>query len=208
PGRVGLLTEEASREKHGERAYLGVARHGMPNYFLAADPTAAAHAAAVATALWKRKRTRVDVKPHLQAQFNRNVELGWHKLNPTLTTKPDLSDYRFTDAHERDEQDNEDDYCGPAVLTTEDGSSFEVKIHVIATYQPTEDTVRWYGRVLPSEAQKRAHQRLNQPATIQVGDHAPVAALLTDADPWGGSQITGAGDAPYVIPLVEELAEI
>ncbi|MCV7191859.1 DUF4873 domain-containing protein [Mycolicibacterium brumae] len=94
------------------------------------------------------------------------------------------------------------------MLTTADGSAFQVDIHVIGVYQPTENTVRWYGRVAPSKAQKQAHQTLNQPVTIQVDGNAPVPALLTDHDPWCGSQITGAGDAPYVIPLVDELADI
>jgi len=199
-GRDGI-TPSSSVERFGTHAYLGVARHGFPNRFTAENADAVAHVVACLQALANRGCTRVEVKSHVQCQFSRNMDAGRAKLNPR---KAALADYEFTRAEDRDD---DEDYRGPALLIGADGRQIEVSVHLLAVFQPIENSVRWTGRVQQSDELSGLHRELNQPVQIRIGDGEPRPALLVDSDPWGGSHIVGAGEAPYPMPLADQLAE-
>ncbi|MDV3123891.1 DUF4873 domain-containing protein [Mycobacterium sp. 21AC1] len=186
-------------------AYLGMARRGHPNRFTVADPDAAAYVSACLRALAHRGCTRIEVKPHVQAQYSRNLDEGMVRLRRNARRKPDLADYEFTRAADREEDD--EDYRGPAVLIDDDGTEIEVEVHLLALFQPVDNAVRWSGRVYPSAELSGLHRGLNQPVVIRIGDHHPVEAMLVDQDPWGGSHIAGVGDSPYPLPLLAALAQ-
>ncbi len=197
--RVGRLTLADAEARFGVHPYLGVARHGFPNYFTVTDRNAGAYVVECLKALWQRQCTRVEVKPHVHAQFSRNVDSGLNRLNPP----PALADFEYTRAEDRE---GDDDYRGPAMLTGLDGIDVGVDVHLLAVFQPVDSTVRWSGRVLPSPALAGLHRNLNQPVTIRIGNNEAVAAVLVDHDPWGGSHIVGEGVSPYPLPLMAELA--
>lgn len=201
--RVGLLTDDHARTRFGAHAYLGMARHGFPNHFTVLDRDAETNVAACLGAVWSRGCTRIEIKPHVQAQYSRNVDAGLGRLRRKARRTPDLGDYEFTSARNREEDD--EDYRGPAVLSA-DGTEVDVQVHVLAVFQPVENAVRWSGRVQPSRALAGLHRSLNRPVLIRIGDNPPVDAVLVDHDPWGGSHIVGEGDSPYPLPMLAELA--
>lgn len=201
PGtRRGLLADDDVRA--GMRPYLAGARHGFPNHFTVTDDEAARYVAQCLGALWRRGCTRIEVKPHVQAQYSRGVDRVRRKDRRTAK----LADFEFTTSHDREEDD--EDYRGPAVLIGADGTEIDVDVHLLALYQPVDNAVRWSGRVQPSAALADLHRGLNQPVHIRVGGRPAVPAVLVDNDPWGGSHITGAGQSPYPLPLLAELARL
>ncbi|MGX7693340.1 DUF4873 domain-containing protein [Gordonia polyisoprenivorans] len=201
--RHGLLDINDARERFGAHAYLGVARHGFPNYFVAADRDAGRYAARCVAALIGRHSTRIEIRGHAQAQACRRIELRHERLNPSVGKRPILDDFEFT---HHDEREEDDDYRGPALIVDGTGATFDVKIHILAVFQPIDNAIRWSGRVLPAPGLESLHRAVNQPITISIGSRPPVPALLVDRDPWGGSHILGSGGSPYQLPLATEIA--
>lgn len=184
-------------------------------------------------ALKQRECTRVEPKAHVQAQFNRELQRksagtvwtaggcsSWYLddkgVNRAIwpdtslaywrrTRTADLSDFEFTRLSDREE---DEDYSGPAALIDADGNRHEVHVHVLAVYEPLENTIGWYGRVAPSLELRALHVRNNLPVLLQIGDNEPVDGVLVDADPWGGSRIHGRGAYPYPPVLDAELEQL
>lgn len=201
--RTGLIAADDAGARFGVHPYLGLTRHGFPNLFTVADGDAVHYVAQCLRALWRRGHTRVEVKPHVQAQHSRDVDTGIVRIRRKNRRTPDLADYEFTSARDREEDD--EDYRGPAVLIGDDGTEVDVRVHVLAVFQPVDNAVRWSGRVHPSAGLAGLHRTLNQPVRIRIGEHEPVDAVLVDHDPWGGSHIVGEGCSPYPMPLLAEL---
>lgn len=197
---VGRL-ETAEVSRFGAHPYHGVARRGYPNFFTVTDRRTAGQTARCLAALRDRGCTRVEVKAHVQAQYSRNIDAGLERLND----KPRLADYEFSRRSDRDEDDEE--YRGPAVLTSADGMSAAVRVHLLAVYQPVDNMVRWSGRVQPSPELTAMHRVTNQPVSIRIADHEPVDGVLVDHDPWGGSHIVGEGGSPYPLALAIALTQ-
>ncbi|ORA21765.1 DUF4873 domain-containing protein [Mycobacterium aquaticum] len=202
--RTGLLDDDTARTRFGAHPYLGMARHGFPNHFTVTDEDAARYVSACLTALWARGCTRIEVKPHVQGQYSRQVDAGIARSRRKARRTPDLAEYEFTSARDRDEDD--EDYRGPAVLIAADGTEVAVQVHLLALYQPVDNMVRWSGRIQPSPGLARLHRDVNQPVQIRIDGRPPVPAILVDHDPWGGSHIVGEGHSPYPLPLLAELA--
>lgn len=133
----------------------------------------ARYVAALVAETAARECTRIEVKRHIQEQYDRLLE--WNSRGTASswrrTRKPVTSDYEFTrvDAHEEN-----DDYRGPARLIGADGETIDVQVHILATYEPTENRVRWFGRVAPADELPGLHTRANQPVLLQIADNDPV----------------------------------
>ncbi|WP_458317828.1 DUF4873 domain-containing protein [Mycolicibacterium brisbanense] len=204
--RTGLLDDDVARARFGAHPYLGLARHGFPNHFTVTDDDAARYVSVCLDALRDRACTRIEVKPHVQSQYSRQVDAGIAHPGRKARRTPDLAEYEFTSARDRDEDD--EDYRGPAVLIAADGTETDVQVHLLALYQPVDNMVRWSGRIQPSQELARLHRDINQPVQIRIDDRPPVPAILVDQDPWGGSHIVGEGLSPYPLPLLAELARL
>ncbi|MBJ8346917.1 FAD-dependent oxidoreductase [Antrihabitans sp. YC2-6] len=240
-GREGRTIQQLWRD--GPAAYLGLAVNGLPNYFLVMGPNSGvgnqsvvfmiesqvAYIVACLQALSARECTRVEVKSHVQQQYNRNLQRksvgtvwtaggceSWYldkegvnravwpatTLSYWRTTRtPDLTDFEYTRLEDRDDED----YRGPAVLIDTDGYEIAVQVHLLAVYQPVANKVLWSGRVYPTTQLRELHLLNNQPARIRIGSNADVDAVLVDEDPWGGSHIVGEGVSPYPLPFETEL---
>ncbi len=221
--------------RNGPEAHLGLAVHGLPNYFVLMGPNTgvgnqsivfmieaqARYIGAVIRAMREYEATRVEVKSHVQQQFNRNLQRAsqgtvwtsggcqsWYlddegvnraiwpgsTLSYWRTTRAiNIGDFEFT----RPEDREQDGYHGPAHLIDENGDEFAVEAHIIAHYEPLDNAVHWSGRLEPSADLIRLRQRLNQTVHLRVPGGDAVPALLTDNDPWGGSQVVGEGVSPY-----------
>ena len=204
--RTGLLSDDDARARFGAHPYLGLARHGFPNHFTVTDADAARYVVTCLTALRSRGCTRIEVKPHVQGQYSRHVDAGIVRPHRNARRTPDLAEFEFTSARDRDEDD--EDYRGPAVLIAADGTEVDVQVHLLALYQPVDNMVRWSGRIQPSPELARLHRGVNQPVQIRIAGQPSVPAILVDHDPWGGSHIVGEGDSPYPLPLLAELARL
>lgn len=201
--RRGLLDEDDAHARFTPHRYLGVARHGFPNYFVAGDRDAARYIVRCLEAFRDRRATRIEIRGHAQAQVGRYIDLRQERLNPSVRKRPILDDFEFT---HRDERESDGDYRGPAVILDADGTTYEVEIHILAVFQPIDNAIRWSGRVQPAPFLDALHRTVNQPITITVEGNPAVSAVLVDRDPWGGSHILGSGASPYPLPLAAELA--
>ncbi|GAA1028488.1 MULTISPECIES: NAD(P)-binding domain-containing protein [Amycolatopsis] len=241
-GRNGRTIQDLWAD--GPEGYLGVAAHGLPNYFTLVGPNTGVgnqsivfiieaqvrYIVQLLAAMNRREHTRVEVKAHVQAQFNRQLQrksegtvwtaggcsswyLDANGVNRAIwpettlaywkrTRTANLGDFEFSRLGDREE---DEDYSGPAELIAQDGTRHPVQIHVQATYEPVENTIRWYGRVAPSPRLTELHVRNNLPVQLRIEDNEPVDGLLVDVDPWGGSRIHGRGAYPYPPPMDAEL---
>ncbi|HEX4904746.1 MAG TPA: FAD-dependent oxidoreductase [Acidimicrobiales bacterium] len=177
--------------------------------------------------------TRVEVKAHAQADENRRLQrasqgtvwtsggcTSWYlddegvnrAVWPGTTVgyrrrlrRADLADYEMTSV---DDREDDGAYHGPGVVIFDDGTEVPVVAHVLAVYQPQENTVRWSGRVEHHPDLRRLHRRAAQPVRLRLADHDAVEAVLVDEDPWGGSTITGLGQSPYPTEVEQDFAEL
>ncbi|MFB8004284.1 NAD(P)-binding domain-containing protein [Nocardia sp. NPDC056000] len=237
-GANGQTIQQLWRD--GPQAYLGLATYGLPNYFLLMGPNTgvgnqsivfiieaqARYIVALLAAMRAREATRVEVKSHVQQQFNRDLQRrsrgtvwttggcrSWYLdsdgVNRAIwpgstldywrrTRTPRLADFEFTRPEDRDD---EDEYHGPAFLSGADDIEYPVRVHLLAVYQPVDNTVHWSGRIDACADLARLHTVTNQTVRLRIPDRDAVPALLTDSDPWGGSHITGSGAFPYTHPL-------
>lgn len=222
--------------RNGPESYYGMSTHGLPNYFTIMGPNTgvgnqsivfmieaqARYISALLRAMIDREATRIEVKSHVQQQFNRDLQrksrgtvwttggctswyLDQHGVNRAIwpastvsywrrTRTPRLGDYEFTRAEDRD---HDDEYHGSAVLLDDDDTQYPVRVHLLSVYQPVDRQVHWFGRIEPTEALRQLHARTHQPIRIRIGEGPVTGATLADSDPWGGSRITGTGTAPF-----------
>lgn len=172
-------------------AYLGVARHGVPNYFTVTTKPQMRYVTACIRALADRECTRVEVKAHVHAQYSRGIR---PQPDLRILQRRNMSDFEF---NRIDDDDEDDDYQGPAVLVDDDCTEIEVQVHLAAVYEPLDNTLHWSGRIAPSDELRALHRTTNQPVRLRIDGNEPVDGLLLDADPWGGSHITGQGRCLY-----------
>ncbi|WP_205874217.1 DUF4873 domain-containing protein [Mycobacterium camsae] len=232
-GTSGRTIQQVWRD--GPQAYLGVATHAMPNHFMVMGPNSGVgnqsivfmieaqthYIVSLLRAMRDRGSTRIDVKPHVQQHFNRELQrrsqgtvwtsggcrswyLDGQGVNRALwpgstvsywrrTRTPALTDFEFTRAVDRERAD---EYHGPALLI-EHETELAVRVHLVAVYQPVDNQLHWSGRIDPTDALDQAYRHANQPVRLRIPGGEPVDACLIDSDPWGGVHITGYGRAPY-----------
>ncbi len=244
-GADGLTIQQAW--SGGVESYMGVATRGFPSYFTLLGPNTGTGNQSVVfmiesqaryivkriKAMRDREYTRIEVKAHVQADFNREMQ---HRSDGTVWTaggctswyldeaganrtiwpgqtlsfwnrarRQDLRDFEYSRLGEREE---DDDYRGPAVLTMADGTELEVDVHLLAVFQPVDNAVHWTGRVTANPEVAAQHVRTNQAVRLRIGDRDAVDATLVDSDPWGGVHIVGKGMSPYRMPMEKELAQL
>lgn len=227
----------------GPEAYLGVAVHGFPNYFALMGPNTGVgnqsvvfmieaqvrYIIACIRGMADRSVTRVEVKSHVQAQFNRDLQrdsegtvwtaggcdswyLDRNGANRVIwpastlsywrrTRRPDLADFDYGTAGD----DESDGYRGPATLIGDDGTEVAVQAQLIGSYEPLAGAVRWLGRVEPSDGVTALRHSAKQPARLRIGDGEPAEVQSLVANPWGDWHITGLGTFPYPHPMQAEL---
>ncbi|MFE3445307.1 NAD(P)-binding domain-containing protein [Nocardia sp. NPDC059180] len=237
-GRAGTPIQQVWRD--GAKGYYGVAVHGLPNYFLIMGPNSGVGNQSIVFviesqvelivrclhALFDGEYTRVEVKSHVQAEFNRELQRrsagtvwtaggcrSWYldhagvnrALWPTSTLslrlrmrRIALGDFDFSTADDREDGET---YTGSATLSTDDGTQITARVRLLARYEPVPDTVKWQGRVEPTPELARLHTQVNQAIRIQVPGRDAVDGVLVDTDPWGGAQLVGWGRSPYRIDV-------
>ncbi len=176
-GSRGLTIQSAWRD--AATAYLGVAVHGFPNYFLRQGPDSPVtgdqfrYIDACLDEMKRRGSTRIEVRRSAQQQFTQRARV----------TPPKRA---FDFAHD----ETPDIYDGPAKLAI-DADEHTVRARLTGHLDPIDGKYHWQGTVFGAtgELPKR-------PVTLTT-DTLTAQARITERTPWGSYSIAGVGTPPY-----------
>ncbi|MEZ0352031.1 DUF4873 domain-containing protein [Mycobacterium sp. pR1184] len=188
-GSGGLSLEHAWAD--GTEPFLGVAIHGLPNYFSITGPDVVGQTHYVVECLELLKRsgnTRIEVLRSSQQVFN---ERAHFQSTPPfrVTSAFDLSSGAADDAI----------YDGSATLTIA-GTSLPVRVRLAGRLDPIDGRYHWQGTLFGSPAQPLPNEALRQirTATLTVGERSATARIV-EQTPWGTHAVAGVGTPPYAI---------
>ena len=185
-GTRGLTIRQAWH--NGMEPFLGLAVHGVPNYFFVAGPNSGSQARYVVEFLDLIKHTaatRIEVRRSSQHVFNERTQLQPVLLDPVARVSEafDLSS----------ETVNDDIYDGVATLIWA-GSRRRVRVRLAGHLNPIDGNYHWQGTVfdhLPEDALRREHT-----ATLTVGERSAPIRIL-ERTPLGARSVAGVGAPPY-----------
>ncbi|UQX12105.1 DUF4873 domain-containing protein [Candidatus Mycobacterium methanotrophicum] len=175
---------------NGTEPYLGIALHGVPNYFAVGgpDPQAALHYVVECLRLVEG-HTRIEVRRSDQQVFNERVYL--HRPRPR----------GFASAFEVSspgEGVQDDTYDGPATLSSAETCA-HARVRLIGHVDPLDGQYHWQGTVfdlLPAELTRA------RTVTLVVGERS-ASARLTEETPQGTHSIAGVGAPPFAMADLE-----
>jgi hypothetical protein len=190
---TGLVADEPGLEP-----YLGVAVHGLPNYFLITGPDVAAQKSYLAKCLRimaDTGSTRIEVRYSTQRMFNgrtrsgRTGRINWRRVARHIRSAFDLSSHTAV---------SDEVYDGRAsVHIGEDGR--DVRVRLTGHFDPLDGQFHWQGSIL--EPLPRV-DKLPQPATMVIGNRS-AAARITERTAQGGYSVVGIGAPPFALAGVE-----
>jgi len=181
--------------------YLGVATHGVPNYFTVTGTGAVADAQVrYITECLKLMRltatSRIEVRHSTQRTYHgrgmpvRATASFWRTMGKRV---PSAFDMR---SHADVEADVEADvYDGPADIRFGDDDR-TVRVRLTGHLDPIDGRYHWQGTVfdaLPAEV-----LRQSQPVTLTVGDRS-AEGRVTERSSQGGCSVAGVGAPPYTL---------
>jgi cation diffusion facilitator CzcD-associated flavoprotein CzcO len=183
-GSRGLTIQQAWSED--ATAYLGVAVHGFPNYFMVLGPDSPvgdgetvidAQVRYILECLqWMRRRgsTRIGVRRSAQRQFTERARV-----------KPPRSAFEVS-SYDVDHEI----YDGPATLTAGAGSH-AVRARLTGHVDPIDGKYHWQGMLFGAEFGTGPG-----PVHLAIDSHT-TAARITEQTPWGSYSIAGVGAPPF-----------
>jgi hypothetical protein len=184
-GSGGLTIQWAWQD--GAQAYLGVAAHGFPNYFMLLGPDSpVGNRAAVIDRqvryieeclqrMERKGSARVEVRRSAQQQYMQRAHV-----------KPPASAFDLSSADTPREI-----YEGPATLTV-GGDEHAVRVRLTGHLDPIDGKYHWQGTVfgeLPAGSR----------AVVISTDAHRTPARITERTPLGSYSITGVGAPPFVL---------
>lgn len=186
-GAGGVTLAQTWRD--GMEPYLGVAVHGLPNYFFIGGPDPQAQARVVVGCLdLLNAGSRIEVRASSQQVFNERVHLSAPRHRPAASAF-DLAP--ATAMHE-------EIYDGAAMLTT-DAAQHQVRVRLTGHVEPFDGQYHWQGTIfdpLPDSVRKA------RTVTLAVGDRT-APARITDRTPQDRHSIAGVGTPPFALGDVE-----
>lgn len=200
--RVLIATDGAMPQGSGSKAlglepYLGVAVHGLPNYFLISGADVAAQKSYIATCLHvmaDTRSTRIEVRYSTQRYFTekrsaRAERIHWRRVARHIRRAFDLSSHIAVE---------DDVYDGRATVDIGDGAH-DVHLRLTGHFEPLDGQYHWQGTILD---QLTGVQRLPQPATVTIANRS-AAARVTERTSQGGYSVVGVGAPPFALEAVE-----
>jgi cation diffusion facilitator CzcD-associated flavoprotein CzcO len=181
-----ILDESAFAGPAGATAYLGLAVHGFPNYFLVLGPDSPVGDVAAVVEVQRRciteclnrmrrdGATRIEVRRSVQQQYTERARV-------TKTAR--AFDLSATD-------ESLDIYDGPARLSA-DGDEHSVRVRIAGHLDPIDGKYHWQGTVSGI-----APEFGSRPVELAVHEFA-VEARITEKTPWGSYSIAGVGAPPF-----------
>jgi hypothetical protein len=194
----GAVPEGGDRDALGLEPYLGVAVHGLPNYFVITGPDVAAQKSYIAKCLQVMAdtgSTRIEVRYSAQRTFTERRRSGksrpiqWRRVAKYIRSSFDLSSPIAVE---------DDVYDGPATVHIgADGR--EVRVRLTGHFDPLDGQYHWQGTILE---QLPGAEKIPQPATVTIGNRS-AAARLTECTSQGGYSVVGVGAPPFALEAVE-----
>lgn len=175
--------------------YLGVAVHGLPNYFLITGPDAAAQKSYIAKCLQvmaDTHSTRIEVRYSTQRYFierKRSEQVQWRRVARHIRKAFDLSSHTAI---------QDDLYDGRATVHLGDDAC-DVRVRLAGHFDPIDGQYHWQGTILE---QLPNTGKFPQPATVTIGNRS-AAARITERTPQGGYSVVGVGAPPFALDAVE-----
>lgn len=190
----GTLPASAPASAGALDPYLGVAVHGIPNYFLLTGPDTAAQKSYIAKCLQHLSRTdgsRIEVRAGTQRMFNDRRRRPGHRNGRYWRAVG----AKIPSAFEVQSPIEGDDevYDGPATVTV-DGRDHAARVRLAGRMEPIDGRYHWRGTLfigLPDV-------KLPHDVDVAVGD-GRARGRLTERTPQGGYSMTGTGPPPFAL---------
>ena len=200
--RVLIATDGAMPAGSGSKAlglepYLGVAVHGLPNYFMITGADVAAQKSYIAKCLHvmaDTRSTRIEVRYSTQRYYTekrsgRPGPIHWRRVARHIRRAFDLSSHIAVE---------DDVYDGRATVHIgEDGH--DVRLRLTGHFDPLDGQYHWQGTILE---QLPGVERLPQPATVTIANRS-AAARVTERTSQDGYSVAGVGAPPFALDAVE-----
>ena len=185
----GAVLDDADRDALGLEPYLGVAVHGLPNYFLITGPDVAAQKSYIAKCLQvmaATESTRIEVRNSTQRYFNENRprRIQWRRVAKHIRRAFDLSSHVTED----------DLYDGRATVHIGDDGS-DARVRLAGHFDPIDGQYHWQGTILE---QLDGTDKLPKRAIVTIGNRS-AAARITERTPQGGYSVVGVGTPPFAL---------
>ena len=199
-----IVTDQLRRGRENVVPYLGVAMHGVPNYFtVTGDDVAVSDArlryiARCLELMQRTASTRIEVLFSTQRAFhNRRANKPdtaepdyWQRMTELAPTSYDLS----SDVGIADEI-----YDGAATIAI-GGVELIARVRLSGRLDPIDGRYHWQGTIfdsLPDEALKQSQQ-----VSVTIGDGS-AQGRITERTPQGGYSVAGVGAPPYALGDIE-----
>lgn len=173
--------------------YLGVAMHGLPNYFLITGPDTRGQRQYIDECLALMARcgsTRIEVRGSTQRVFNdrgASRSTDWRRMRKHMLSAFDLTSATGVE---------DVVYDGPAVVGDNER---EVRVRLTGHLDPIDGRYHWQGMVfeaIPDDARER-----QQPLHITIGGRT-AQARITERTPWDSYSVAGVGEPPFALPAL------
>jgi hypothetical protein len=180
-GAGGLTLQQIWRD--GTEPYLGVALHGLPNYFVVGGPEFDAALRRIAQCLDLVKgQARIEVRRSTQHVFNERIHL--HRPSHRVSASAfDLSSAIGV---------HDEMYEGPAILTGAE-SYQQVRVRLSGHIEPVDGHYHWQGMIFDQIPDCLARARA---VSLTVGERS-APARITEKTPQGTYSIAGVGAPPF-----------
>jgi hypothetical protein len=201
-----LIASDGELPAHVRRAddlepYLGLALHGVPNYFLLTGPDTAAQKGYIAKCLAylaDTESTRIEVRASTQRYYNERssgrVRRRGHYWRRVAKRIP--SAFEVSSLH--DEYDAGDAiYDGPATVEFE-GRSHDTRMRLAGRIDPVDGHYHWQGTVFDADFEVQ----LPQQVMVTLGGRR-AAARLAERTPQSTYSVVGVGAPPFQLSEVE-----
>lgn len=194
--RVLIATDGAVPDGSDAReAYLGVAVHGLPNYFLITGPDVAAQKSYIAKCLQVMAdtgSTRIEVRYSTQRYFTerkRSSKIQWRRVGRHIRSAFDLTSHTTVE---------DDLYDGRATVHIGDDDR-DVRVRLTGHFDPIDGQYHWQGTILDDLP---GPGKLPQPATVTIGNRS-AAARITERTAQGCYSVGGVGVPPFALDGAE-----
>lgn len=198
-----VVTDQIRSGRDNLAPYLGVAVHGVPNYFMVtgADPVADAQLDYIAECLKLMRltgSTRIEVLYSTQRMFHtRGAEKAdrsdasyWRRMHKLAPTAFDLSSHIGID---------DDLYDGAATIRIGDDDR-QVRVRLSGRLDPIDGQYHWQGTVFDALPDIVLTQ--SQPVALTIGGRT-AECRITERTPQGSHSVVGVGAPPYALDEVE-----
>ncbi|MDA2894188.1 DUF4873 domain-containing protein [Mycolicibacterium sp. BiH015] len=182
------------------RPYLGVAVHGVPNWFLVTGPDVAAQKGYISKCLDHLERTgatRIEVRAATQRTYDDRsrgrARRGGHFWRTVGRRIPSAFEVRSLGVEDGPEDSV---YDGGATVAVGD-RVLDAKVRLTGRVDPIDGHYHWQGTIFAADSDVR----LPQEVTVTIGDRS-ARGRLTERTPWSTFSVVGLGAPPFALEAV------